>query len=101
MTLRNTAPLHYAALYAEPARQALLARAHEVAAAASKAPPSPCVSVCLMDPATGLCGGCLRSLPEIAAWSAWDDEARRALWAQLALRARALPLPPTGTQSGA
>ena len=30
--------------------------------------PSPCVNVCQMDPQTGLCCGCLRTLAEIADW---------------------------------
>lgn len=30
--------------------------------------PSPCVNVCQMDPASGLCLGCLRNLDEIAGW---------------------------------
>ena len=30
--------------------------------------PSPCVQVCALDPATGLCRGCYRTLDEIADW---------------------------------
>lgn len=30
--------------------------------------PSPCVNVCQMDPGSGLCLGCLRTLDEIAGW---------------------------------
>lgn len=33
-------------------------------------PPSPCVGVCVINPQTQLCDGCLRTLDEIAAW--WD-----------------------------
>jgi predicted Fe-S protein YdhL (DUF1289 family) len=29
---------------------------------------SPCISVCVIDPVTGLCAGCFRALNEIAAW---------------------------------
>ncbi len=29
-------------------------------------PVSPCVGICLLDPATGYCRGCLRSMAEIA-----------------------------------
>lgn len=29
---------------------------------------SPCVNVCQMNPYTGLCRGCLRTLDEIAGW---------------------------------
>jgi len=49
--------------------------------------PSPCISVCRIDDATGLCTGCLRTLDEIAAWSVLDDNARRAVWSALAERA--------------
>lgn len=52
-------------------------------AAALAAPrdlPSPCVSVCRMSPASGLCEGCLRSLEEIAAWSRMGDEGKRLVW---------------------
>ena len=37
--------------------------------------PSPCINVCRMDQATGLCSGCFRTLDEIVRWSrASDDE---------------------------
>jgi predicted Fe-S protein YdhL (DUF1289 family) len=39
-----------------------------------------------MDAATGWCEGCLRTIDEIAAWGGLDDEARRAVWAQLPQR---------------
>ena len=42
--------------------------------------PSPCVSVCRIDPASGLCVGCLRTLDEIAAWGSLTDGAKRAIW---------------------
>ncbi|MBI3525448.1 MAG: DUF1289 domain-containing protein [Betaproteobacteria bacterium] len=55
---------------------------------------SPCINVCQMDAATGLCQGCLRTLAEIAAWSGIDDaekcrilaavEQRRAVHASVA-----------------
>ena len=31
-------------------------------------PPSPCTGVCRIDPASGFCQGCLRTLDEIADW---------------------------------
>ena len=49
--------------------------------------PSPCISVCRMDAATGLCEGCFRTLDEIASWGLASDEERRAVWGQLAQRA--------------
>lgn len=48
--------------------------------------PSPCVSVCRMNPDSGWCEGCGRTIDEIAQWSSMSDEARRAIWAQLAGR---------------
>ncbi|NIF53235.1 MULTISPECIES: DUF1289 domain-containing protein [Burkholderiaceae] len=42
--------------------------------------PSPCISVCRMDAATGWCEGCLRTIDEIAGWSIFDDDAKRAVW---------------------
>ena len=33
---------------------------------------SPCVKVCLVHPATGLCVGCHRTVEEIAAWATND-----------------------------
>ena len=47
---------------------------------------SPCVSVCVMDAASGLCTGCLRTLDEIAAWSVLGDDERRAVLAALPAR---------------
>jgi predicted Fe-S protein YdhL (DUF1289 family) len=48
--------------------------------------PSPCTNVCTIDAVTGLCVGCLRTLDEIARWSGLDVEAKRAVWAELAIR---------------
>jgi len=38
---------------------------------------SPCVNVCVMDDATGLCRGCYRTLDEIARWSVMSDRDKR------------------------
>lgn len=59
--------------------------------------PSPCTGVCRMDPASGWCTGCARTLDEIAAWSTLDDAGKRAVWALLPARkaAAAAPAPPT------
>jgi predicted Fe-S protein YdhL (DUF1289 family) len=46
-------------------------------------PESPCVKLCSIHPATGLCVGCARSLEEIAAWGSMSADARRAVLAQL------------------
>lgn len=51
---------------------------------------SPCVKVCVVDPATGFCLGCFRTIDEIAGWSAMTPEACRAVLAELPDR-RATP----------
>jgi len=38
---------------------------------------SPCINVCAIDPRTGWCEGCLRSIDEIAAWGALDEPMKR------------------------
>lgn len=48
--------------------------------------PSPCVNVCRMDAASGLCSGCWRTIDEIAAWSTLDDDAKRQVWQAIELR---------------
>ena len=58
----------------------LAQRARLIAAGREAQVPSPCVSVCRMDAASGLCEGCCRTLDEIAAWSQMDDEDKRAVW---------------------
>jgi predicted Fe-S protein YdhL (DUF1289 family) len=47
---------------------------------------SPCISVCEMDPRSGYCRGCLRTLDEIAAWSVLDADGKRAVLAMLPSR---------------
>jgi predicted Fe-S protein YdhL (DUF1289 family) len=67
------------------ARELLLERARELQDAPQA--PSPCISVCRMDAATGWCEGCWRTLDEIAAWGMMADEDKRALWRNLVRRA--------------
>jgi uncharacterized protein len=62
--------------------------ADRIVASRSADVPSPCVSVCRMDPHTGLCEGCCRTIDEIAAWSALGVEGRRAVWQRIAERSR-------------
>ncbi len=47
---------------------------------------SPCVSVCRMDTASGVCLGCLRTIDEIIAWSKVEDPARRVIWSRIEKR---------------
>jgi uncharacterized protein len=57
---------------------------------------SPCIKVCVIHPATGLCLGCARTLTEIAAWSRMAPEDRRSVMAELPGRAPA----PSGRRGG-
>ncbi len=50
---------------------------------AEAAPVSPCVGICLLDPATGYCRGCLRSVDEIASWYDASAAEKRAMLARL------------------
>lgn len=52
-----------------------------------KEPDSPCVKVCVIHPASGLCLGCLRSAEEIAAWPSMAPETRQHLLDALPARA--------------
>jgi uncharacterized protein len=47
---------------------------------------TPCVNICLLDPATGACLGCGRTLAEIASWASMSDAERRAVMAALPAR---------------
>lgn len=47
---------------------------------------SPCVQICVIDPASGLCEGCLRTLQEIADWSRLSEAERLAIMAELPRR---------------
>lgn len=50
------------------------------------APPAistPCIKVCVVDGASGLCLGCFRTLPEIAQWGRLSDGERLQLMAEL------------------
>jgi predicted Fe-S protein YdhL (DUF1289 family) len=66
-----------------------------VAGGAADAVPSPCISVCRIDAATGWCEGCMRTIDEIAHWSVLDDDEKRAIWSDLERRRRAHRQPPT------
>jgi len=44
---------------------------------------TPCNKICTIDPNSGLCHGCGRSLSEIAQWSALTDSARARIMAEL------------------
>ena len=47
---------------------------------------SPCINVCTMNADTGLCEGCLRTLDEIATWSAMSADEKRAVLVRIPAR---------------
>lgn len=47
---------------------------------------SPCTNVCSIDPATGYCEGCARTLDEIARWTMMAPAERAAIMAELPAR---------------
>lgn len=47
---------------------------------------SPCIKVCVVEPASGLCSGCARTLAEIAGWATFQSAERRRIMAELPSR---------------
>ncbi len=56
--------------------------------------PSPCINVCKMDAASGLCTGCYRTIDEITLWTRFDERARRQIVDDLPRRRQALASSP-------
>jgi uncharacterized protein len=54
--------------------------------AAEPVPPSPCIGICLIDPATRRCLGCLRDIAEIATWYEANAAEKRAILARIVAR---------------
>ena len=52
---------------------------------------TPCNKICTIDPASGLCRGCGRTLNEIAQWSTLTDMARARIMAALPERLARFP----------
>lgn len=48
--------------------------------------PSPCIGVCFIEPDSGLCRGCRRTLDEIANWLEMSADEKRATLRELAAR---------------
>ncbi len=49
-------------------------------------PLSPCIAVCVLDPATGYCRGCFRTMAEISRWVLLTPDEKRRVLAELARR---------------
>ncbi|HBB55422.1 MAG TPA: DUF1289 domain-containing protein [Hyphomonadaceae bacterium] len=52
---------------------------------------SPCIKVCAVDGARGMCIGCGRTLAEIGGWTRFSPEQRRQVMDQAAARLGNLP----------
>jgi predicted Fe-S protein YdhL (DUF1289 family) len=64
-----------------------------VSAAPSADTASPCIGICQLEPASGLCRGCRRTIAEIAAWPALAPAERTAILAEIERR-KAAPSAP-------
>ncbi len=54
---------------------------------------SPCNKVCAVDPVSGLCIGCGRTLAEIAGWIGYSDHERACIMSELPRRLASLSGP--------
>jgi predicted Fe-S protein YdhL (DUF1289 family) len=57
---------------------------------APRAIATPCVKVCFVDPESGLCLGCHRTVDEVARWTRYTDAERAAIMAGLPARRAAI-----------
>ena len=54
---------------------------------------SPCINICQLDEASGLCTGCARTRDEITLWSTLTNNERRQIMAQLPQRHALIRVP--------
>ncbi|MSR13574.1 MAG: DUF1289 domain-containing protein [Gammaproteobacteria bacterium] len=47
---------------------------------------TPCLSICKIDRASGVCTGCKRTIQEVASWLHYTDEQRRKIMEELPIR---------------
>jgi uncharacterized protein len=59
---------------------------------------SPCNKVCTIDPRSGLCRGCGRTLDEIARWGSLGDGERQRIMSELPARRESSGLAPMREQ---
>lgn len=57
-------------------------------------PNSPCVNLCRIDPDTGWCVGCARTIAEIATWAKLSGAEREPIWMALPSRGCATKIAP-------
>ena len=53
------------------------------------APVTPCIKICVVDPVSGLCIGCGRTIAEISLWPEMSEGERRAVMSGLSERMEA------------
>lgn len=58
---------------------------------------TPCRKICIMDPKSGLCTGCGRTLEEIARWAIYPPELRAKIMAELPNRMKLVTPPKPGS----
>jgi predicted Fe-S protein YdhL (DUF1289 family) len=63
-----------------------MALGRAIGEATGPVPVSPCLGICLMDPRTRTCRGCLRTIEEIARWYYATPAEKRAILDRLAAR---------------
>jgi len=61
---------------------------------------TPCEKVCILDPPSGLCRGCGRSLVEIERWTAYSDGERSRIMAELPRRLEVMNARPAANSQG-
>ena len=64
----------------------MLSPSSQPSAVSVAAVPSPCVSICRIDAATGWCEGCFRTIDEIACWGLLDEAEKLGVWSELKRR---------------
>ena len=47
---------------------------------------SPCINICMLDPVSGFCRGCKRTVDEVAGWGAMNEAERAQVVTQLPAR---------------
>jgi predicted Fe-S protein YdhL (DUF1289 family) len=62
---------------------------------AARPPASPCIGICLIDPSSGYCRGCLRNIAEIATWYEASAAEKHAILARIAQRKQPDKVPAT------
>ncbi len=61
---------------------------------------TPCINICVIEPATRLCLGCLRSIDEISRWGSMSEAERRRIMQDLHRRDAGVSGPEKIRESG-